>query len=146
MDIVLVLNAVSLIFLIILVYQDIKEQMISKWVVYIFVSYSLVAGLIINSVVETFIATLPGLILLFVAYITEEKIGYGDGLVLIAIGGIAGVRSLFIICLFTFALLFFYSIGLVIGHRLRGLQTDLTRRIPFIPFIASGVVIFYGVM
>ena len=86
------------------------------------------------SITEVGLALLPGLFLLSVSFCTREKVGYGDGLLLMTSGLLAGFYkcclSLFIslVCCSGCALL------LLALHKVKKNSS-----IPFVPFLAIGL-------
>jgi len=92
------------------------------------------------TMVETGIALLPGVFFLLMSFFTGEKVGYGDGLLLIVLGLLFGVYRCFLIL----------SIGLVSSAVVSLFLLLLRRagrysRIPFAPFLVLGMgVVFFG--
>ena len=82
---------------------------------------------------------MPGAVLLVLARITE-KMGYGDGIVLLMIGGITGYRgSLLVLCMGSF----FASIFCVMLLAVRKVKKN--SRIPYIPFLTGAYFLYIGV-
>lgn len=79
---------------------------------------------------KTIISILPGLGLLFIAFITKESVGYGDGLIILVLGILEGARA----CLINVCIaLFLVSIsGVVLLICKKG---SLKTEIPFVPFL-----------
>ncbi len=75
----------------------------------------------------------PGAVCLLISLCTHEKIGYGDGLVIMIMGLIMHAGP----CIYAFAsgLMFasVFSAAMMALHRFR-----LSTRIPFVPFLAAG--------
>lgn len=117
--------------------QDIKEKSVSVLIT----SVGLGAGLIINLVLHTdkiprlLLCIIPGLFLLACAKITHEAIGYGDGLIMLAIGNIVGLVSSTKILFSALLIAGFYSIGLMAVKK-AGKETV----VPFVPFLLLGVL------
>ena len=80
-------------------------------------------------------AMLPGLLLTTMAFAMKEKLGYGDGLVLIIIGNLTGIRYCLLILLYALMLSFVFSCGLLMIFRKRGKDC-----FPFVPFYFCGTV------
>lgn len=117
--------------------QDIKEKSVSVLIT----SVGLCAGLIINLILQTdkiprlFLCIVPGLFLIACAWVTHEAIGYGDGLVMLAIGNIVGLASSTKILFLALMIAGFYSIGLMVVKKAgRGAV------VPFVPFLLIGVL------
>ena len=100
-----------------------------------------VAGLIIKAV-ETGIspmllfaipAILPGAVLLILSFLTEKKIGYGDGMVLMLLGCMEGIRMAFLVFCIGLFLQSLFAVGLLIAKK-----ADKQSCIPFVPFLLAG--------
>ena len=78
---------------------------------------------------------LPGSFLISAAFVTGEKIGYGDGAVFLILGMLLGAERTFAI-LFTALFLSGIAGGILIMFR----KASFSRRIPFIPFAAVSVI------
>lgn len=96
------------------------------------------AGLVFNLLgteggVEAWAALLPGAMALLIAYATREQIGYGDGAMLLIMGGCLGASK--VVLALTIALLgaCVVSILLLVSRR-----ADRNSRIPFVPFLCMG--------
>ncbi len=86
-------------------------------------------------VTELLAGLLPGSFLISAAFVTGEKIGYGDGAVFLILGMLLGAERTFAVL---FAALFLSGIagGILIMFR----RASFSRRIPFIPFAAVCVI------
>ena len=86
------------------------------------------------SPLDALISLIPGAVLLFVAFITGQGVGYGDGLLLLSVGPAVGAAALVTgICVAVMASGLFSGVLLVL--RKAGRKT----RIPFVPFITFGL-------
>lgn len=85
---------------------------------------------------EIALGWLPGGIFLFIAFWTGEKIGYGDGLLLLAVGAFVGLERGILCVLLALLLASAASVGLLICRRV---HRDST--IPFVPFLTIGVAL-----
>lgn len=81
---------------------------------------------------------LPGLFLLLLSRITEEKIGAGDGLLLLLLGVMEGGRMAGLVFCWGIFLQSVFAVGLVICKK-AGKQTQ----IPFVPFLLLGRLVLY---
>ena len=123
--------------------QDIKEKEVSLWKlkIYGFLSLAVCLWDILTIEKDTFsliekslLGLIPGLFLLFIAKVTKEAIGYGDGLILLIIGislgfwESLGVLFTGLLGVFLTSVLFFFCCGRKKGFR-----------IPFIPFLFTGM-------
>ncbi len=87
-----------------------------------------------GSLLETGFCLLPGIFLLLVGFLTREKVGYGDGLMLLVVGLCSGFYG----CLF--ALCVSLVLSSVISLLLLGLhKVRRDSRIAFAPFLALGM-------
>lgn len=77
----------------------------------------------------------PGLLLLGLAKITEQSIGYGDGIVLAEIGCMAGAGGSMIILSGALALAGIFSLGMLVIKKV-----DKRYRIPFVPFLTVALL------
>lgn len=89
-----------------------------------------------RSVSEVIYALLPGIFTILLAYASREQIGYGDGLILLMLGGYAGVGDTIKILMLALAGSFVVSIVLLLGRKATG-----NSRIPFVPFLTLGSVL-----
>lgn len=82
----------------------------------------------------------PGGLLLLLAFVTREKLGYGDGLVLMIIGNLVGVEQ----CMFMLSLAILLSFGfsclLLVFFR-----KNRNDSFPFVPFYFLGGVLTFVV-
>lgn len=85
---------------------------------------------------QTLYRFLPGAVCLLLGWLTRESIGYGDGLVLLCMGGFMEAAQLIHTCIMAITLAGVAAILLlVVWHKQR--KTEL----PFIPFLLVG----YGI-
>lgn len=96
--------------------------------------YTLLCGE--KSVPDVILALLPGGATLLLAYASREQIGYGDGLLLLMIGGYAGVGDTMKILMVALAGTFGVSVLLLMCKKATG-----SSRIPFVPFLTIGSVL-----
>lgn len=86
---------------------------------------------------EVAAGVIPGGILLLVSLVTEESIGYGDGLVLLILGVLCGVMEAVAVLGMALLLAAVLSIVLLVLRRV-GRKTKL----PFLPCLCSGYLLF----
>lgn len=126
--------AVALLLLAYLAEQDIREQKISLFAIILSGSVALLylaAGEQL-SLVQVTLRSLPGILLLFVALLSEEGIGYGDGVTVLVLGLWTSVAF----CLFA------VSIGLLLAGVcaiMLLLMGKKNKQIPFIPFLLAAM-------
>lgn len=82
-----------------------------------------------------FLGILTGAAFLWLSFVTEEAIGFGDSAIILAIGAFFGIYVLLVSVTFAFFLAFFAGILLWVRKR-RGKKD----RIAFLPFLAAGYV------
>ncbi|MBE5848255.1 MAG: hypothetical protein E7300_11350 [Lachnospiraceae bacterium] len=85
---------------------------------------------------ERLYSMIPGLILLFIAYATNEQIGYGDGLVFLLLGMHTSLMELMGILLMSLFFCTILSIGLLILKK-----CEKRTSLPFIPFITGAYLV-----
>lgn len=78
---------------------------------------------------------LPGIVCLFLAYVSGEQIGYGDGLVLVLTGTLLGVEIVLAIVLVALSILICFSMILLVTKKARR-----KTQIPFLPFLLLGEI------
>lgn len=127
------------IFLFICVVTDIKKKKISVVACVVF----FVAGLTVDILYKMesleelgnmWQSFLPGIILILLAVVTKEKIGKGDGLVMVVMGILLGIEKsleIFMTALFLSAAV---AIGLIITKKVKR-----NYEMPFVPFLAVGM-------
>lgn len=89
--------------------------------------------------VEIILRLLPGIFFLICSRLTGEQIGYGDGIMLLILGGCLSSTWLWIICLIAIFLLALWA-GILLGMKKAGRHT----RIPFLPFLWLASLAVWG--
>lgn len=84
---------------------------------------------------ELILSLFPGTVLIGLAWLTEEKIGYGDGWIVMAAGIWTGIWDVFLILTGGMMLCGLYS-GILLS--LRKIRRNDT--LPFLPFLFAGCV------
>ena len=132
-----VCNIGILLYLIKASYTDIKKRRICVWeitaIALILFLLALIGG---NLEKERLYSMIPGLIILFIAHVTDEQIGYGDGLVFLLVGMHTTIMDLMGIILLSLFLCTILSVGLLVLKKC-GKRTSL----PFIPFITGAYLV-----
>ena len=83
---------------------------------------------------DALISLVPGIMLLFLSFITRQGVGYGDGLLLLSVGPAVGAVALVPgICVAVMVSGLFS--GVLLALRKAGRKT----RIPFVPFMTFGL-------
>lgn len=135
----LFLYSIFFIFLIICAVCDIRKKEIPLVTVIAGIIFSILIKILEiifgnTTVISVVYEIFPGLFFVLLSFCTKEKIGYGDGLILIVCGMALGFDQCFIgLCI---ALLFssVFSIVLLILHKVKR-----NSGLPFVPFIAIGM-------
>lgn len=86
-----------------------------------------------GNILEVGMAFLPGIGAVLLAYVTHEQIGYGDGLILLCLGGCLRLKQTIIVMMVALAGVCIVSVILLICKK-----ACRSSRIPFIPFLALG--------
>ncbi len=136
----IIINIILVLYLLYSSYTDIRTQRIP-------LKLSIIVGLcntIINilcahnikvAIMTMIYGCIVGAVLLLLAFITKEDIGYGDGIVMLLIGLSTGIKRTFLICCLSFVLTAFYACLLLLYKKNRKLT------IPFLPFICISYLI-----
>ncbi|MCR4705284.1 MAG: prepilin peptidase [Lachnospiraceae bacterium] len=118
-------------------YTDIRKRRISVWevaaIALILFLLALIGGCMEK---ERLYSMIPGLIILFVAYVTNEQIGYGDGLIFLLVGMHTSIMELMGILLLSLFFCTILSIGLLILKK-----CEKRASLPFIPFITGAYLV-----
>lgn len=80
-------------------------------------------------------AIVPGAILVVISFLTEKKIGYGDGIVLMILGCMEGAGTAFLVFCTGLFLQSLFAVGLLIVKK-----ADKQSCIPFVPFLLAARV------
>ena len=135
-------NIIAFIFLSFGTVWDVKRKAVSgKYLVvwgFTNLFYLCVRGLIVGNgeiLVQALWGVLPGVICLFLAYVTREQIGYGDGWVMVLVGVVFGIKKTVIMVFTSMTILTCFSVVLLVAKK-AGRKTS----IPFIPFLLLGSV------
>ena len=115
--------------------QDIKNKKISNYYLWIGGIIGLFFNIIecweeVNKVTEWLIAFIPGVVVLVLAKITKEKIGMGDGWVVIILGNFLTAFEISILLQVAIILAAVFSLILLCGKRV-----SASYSIPFLPFL-----------
>lgn len=115
--------------------QDIKNKKISNYYLWIGGIIGLFFNIIecweeVSKVAEWLIAFIPGVVVLVLAKITKEKIGMGDGWVVIILGNFLTAFEISILLQVAIILAAVFSLILLCGKRV-----SVSYSIPFLPFL-----------
>ena len=135
---------IVLIFLFLGALWDIKKKTVPKvflliWgiVSVIYFVFEIING---QNVLGLLLGVIPGIITLVLSIVTKEKIGLGDGLILICVGCLQTIKDVLCMIIFSFIFLTVVLIFLLAIRRI-----GRSSRIPFVPFLFLGQLItMYG--
>ena len=89
---------------------------------------------------ERFMAILPGIFFLAIAKVTNEKIGYGDGWVILILGSFLKFSEIYRLLQFAVILAAVASLGLMIMKK-----AGREYKIPFLPFLWAAYICQWGI-
>ena len=130
-------HIVCILYLFLLSLIDIKKRKIPIWGLIIGVAMSVLLQCIIRD--KDFIlivsGAMTGIIFIVVSRVTNEKFGYGDSILILALGIFLGFWNILYLLFIAFLLAAVYSIFLLSVYH-RGKKESF----PFVPFLAMGYV------
>lgn len=88
---------------------------------------------------EWVLALIPGVLILLLAKATREKIGFGDGWVLLILGNFLNIVEVWYILQTAVFLVMFFSLVLLCSKR-----AGKEYQIPFLPFLWGAHTLFWG--
>ncbi len=120
---------------------DIRKKEISLWLLVAMTivemggtAYGLYTGK--SSCVEIAVSLIPGIIMLFISWITKQGMGYGDGLLVLAVSTAFGFYKIAIGLSVAFFMTGIISVYLIVIRKAKRRDS-----VPFIPFILLGMVV-----
>ncbi len=124
-------------FLLICSIQDLKEKQLSVKVLAGFGIIFLISSLIWENITpeQRIWNMLPGAAALFLAFLTKEQIGYGDGICLLIAGNLISCNVLLGAVMSGLILICICSVVLLIEKK-----ADRKTTLPFLPFFMAGMV------
>ena len=137
----IIINIILLLYLLCSSYKDIKTKTIPIKTSIFIAIVCFVANIFIYNIKFTYIimwmlkGCTVGFVLLLLALITKENIGYGDGLIFLIIGIGTGFENTILTCSLSFILTSIIAILLLLFRHKKNTT------IPFVPFICIGYVI-----
>lgn len=125
------------VFLLLCSWQDIREKKISVKILFLFGISFLGLSLLFEqmSFGQRIINMLPGAVAFVLAFLTREQIGYGDAACLVILGSMVSADLLVGAVLGGLLLLSTWSIILLAGKK-----ADRRTTMPFMPFLAAGML------
>lgn len=119
---------------------DLRERQIPMIVIYVGIFASLgiriCEGIKGISLLDVIIALLPGICFWLLSFISHEKVGYGDGWLLIFVGVTTGFRGCLLILLVSMVL---ESVLVIFLLAIGRIQKD--EEMAFAPFLLTGMVV-----
>lgn len=117
--------------------MDIRKRTVSLIPAWLFLAVGVVWQIAFQQteVWELFLSLVPGAALIGIAWLTGEKIGYGDGWIVMAAGIWTGALDIFLILTGGMMLCGLYS-GILLS--LRKIRRNDT--LPFLPFLLAGCI------
>ena len=120
--------------------EDVREKKISVYTVLIFAVLAVIYRAFTNQLfwMEMIISLVPGVMMILLAILTKEGIGYGDGMTVIVLGLWTNVWfTTGVLCVAILLSGIFGSVWLTVKKR---------EAIPFVPFLLAGleVMLFYA--
>ena len=126
-----------IIYLVILSIRDIQKKEFPMGALLGGLGIGVIWGIIKDDWATILLGILPGILLILMGFLTREKIGYGDGILLIIVGLILGwPGSLVVYVLAQFGVLVYAVLLLVVKHA----SGDV--KIPFAPFLTVALVFY----
>lgn len=119
---------------------DLRKREISPALCYITVGIGLLVRILTSlgmytdikmELLSVLIGMIPGICMLICSLLTKGKIGFGDGILLVCMGALAGAIRLLVIILLAGV---FTAITGLTGMIIK--KWDKSKRLPFVPFIA----------
>jgi leader peptidase (prepilin peptidase)/N-methyltransferase len=119
--------------------HDIRKKEISFWMLSACGSIAVLTSAVgimdgVKTWEECFLAIVPGVLLLLIAYVSRQGIGYGDGFLVLAVGPVFGFEQIFTGVCLAFGISAVFSIGMIVFAK-AGRKSSF----PFIPFLTSAM-------
>jgi Type IV leader peptidase family. len=130
-------EGVLLVFLGVNTVSDIKTKRIINWSAWVFGIFGLIYGFVTKelSISQALVASLPGLIFLVISKVTQESMGYGDGIVVLVMGIYINIQRLISSLGIALMLAAIWSIILIVLFKKKK-QSEF----PFLPFVLLGYI------
>lgn len=135
-----VLNVVNLIVLGKLAVEDIRSLSISLLETLLYLLCGIIYGLLRMDVFDLVFSIIPGIFLLFLAYITNQKIGYGDALIILANGLWLGSSTSAIAIFISMLLILTVSLVMIFIYGFIKKKAINDMKIACVPFIFAGTI------
>lgn len=139
----LVPSVVNIVLLFTMGILDIKRRMIPVWLISLYIALGLISGFFYYSFINVVLSTIPGLVMLFLAFVSSEKIGYADGLLSIGLGIWMGSEMSVMAIVFGVLGMGAYSTVLILVTFFKRKKINIQKQLPFIPFLWGGLVVSF---
>ena len=118
---------------------DVRTKEIPMWISICFGGCSFLYSICMQrSWTSILLALVPGVVCLMLGCVTRQAIGYGDGILITALGMLYSIEELLEICMV--AMLFACAAGLIL---LIVFKKEGNYEIPFVPFLFMGWMMVY---
>lgn len=128
---------------------DWKTKQISLWRLFVYGASAVLLAILANwdgihligknVLMMVFLGACPGLVMLLFGLLSQEAIGYGDGVVVVILGVLLGIKPI-IMCLFiAFMIEFIAAMGILVWKKFC-IGCVRNYRIAFLPFLFCGYV------
>lgn len=130
-------KCIVFLFLIVGMVLDFKNKSIPKEYVYVWslvaIAYAIFYLINGKSILGMVIALIPGVVSLFLSFVTKEQIGIGDGIVILLAGFFLNIKDVIGMVFVALIVLTIVTMVFLVTHLVSGKS-----RIPFIPFLFVG--------
>jgi leader peptidase (prepilin peptidase)/N-methyltransferase len=90
--------------------------------------------------VSVLVQFVPGLLVLLLAWLSRERIGYGDGWVILCLGCYLGAEDIANLCMIAL-----FCAGVVSLFMLLAMHRGRQTQIPFVPFLLIGYIVILAI-
>ena len=119
-------------------YVDLRYRKVEKRVAGVYAA-AVFAGRLAEGgagITALFTGLVPGILFLFLSFVTRQGIGYGDSILILILGASVGIETELEILLLVFAFSGIWAVVLL--FRKRG---NVRQEFPFVPFLLAGTVL-----
>lgn len=140
------MNSIVIIYLLVLSLEDIWKKELPLWQIFLGTLGAVIVAIMqwnggMKAVGEFVLSLIPAAVLLGAAWVSEEQIGYGDGLLMFPLGILLGVQKALCVLLWALLLAAVYALFLVAVYSRRKHMS-----VPFVPFLLAGYLLTGGVI